>query len=145
MKPELKSTLERLGVLNKLEELGLDSADDILSKSSADLQKLLRINHIQAFVIFRAASRDVYDWKERVKTGDELLNQGASMLTTGDHVIDSVLNGGISLGMITEILFWKDAISSTAVVNSPKTQIKRWSGRSSRICAFRRSISFSPT
>ncbi|KAG2211096.1 hypothetical protein INT46_004695 [Mucor plumbeus] len=104
MKLELKNTLERLGVLNKLEELGLDSASDILSKSSVDLQKLLRINQIQASVILRAASKDVYDWKKRIKTGDELLNQDIQTLTTGDKIIDKVLNDGISLGMITEIV-----------------------------------------
>lgn len=84
--------------------MGLDSASDILSKSSVDLQKLLRINHIQASVIFRAASKDVYDWKKRIKTGDELLNQDIQTLTTGNKIIDKVLNDGISLGMITEIV-----------------------------------------
>ncbi|CEP19943.1 hypothetical protein [Parasitella parasitica] len=120
MNTELKSSLERLGVLSQVEELGLDSADDILSKSSADLQKLLRINHIQASVILRAASRDVYDWKKRVKTGDELLNQDTSMLTTGDQIIDKVLNGGVSLGMVTEIT--QLALQLALTAQNPKSK-----------------------
>lgn len=84
--------------------MGLDSAADILSKQSVDLQRLLGINDIQASVIFRAASRDAYDWKKRVKSGDTLLKQDLQLLTTGDATIDKVLNGGILLGMITEIV-----------------------------------------
>ncbi|GAN05547.1 DNA repair protein XRCC3-like [Mucor ambiguus] len=104
MDTKLKETLQQFGLLDKIEELGLDSAADILSKSSADLQRLLRINSLQASLILRNASRDVYDWRKRVKTGDELLQQDAQILTTGDAIMDQVLHGGISLGMITEIV-----------------------------------------
>lgn len=84
--------------------VGLDSAADILSQSSSDLQRLLRINNLQASLILRTASRDVYDWKKRIKSGDQLLQQDSQILTTGDAIMDQVLNGGISLGMVTEIV-----------------------------------------
>lgn len=84
--------------------MGLDSAADILSKSSADLQRLLRISSLQASLILRNASRGVYDWRQRIKSGDQLLQQDAQILTTGDAVMDQVLHGGISLGMVTEIV-----------------------------------------
>lgn len=84
--------------------VGLDSAADILSKSSADLQRLLRISSLQASLILRNASRGVYDWRQRVKSGDQLLDQDSHILTTGDAIMDQVLHGGISLGMVTEIV-----------------------------------------
>ncbi|KAL7315918.1 DNA repair protein rhp57 [Mucor circinelloides] len=84
--------------------VGLDSAADILSQSSSDLQRLLRINNLQASLILRTASKDVYDWKKRIKSGDQLLHQDSQILTTGDTIMDQVLHGGISLGMVTEIV-----------------------------------------
>ncbi|KAL9541302.1 hypothetical protein MBANPS3_009199 [Mucor bainieri] len=121
MDEKLKETLEQFSVLDKIEELGLDSAADILSKSAVDLQRLLRINSLQASLILRNASRSVYDWRERLKTGDELLQQDTPILTTGDAIMDQVLHGGISLGMITEIV--GERVLKTIQSSSGKTQL----------------------
>lgn len=83
--------------------MGLDSPCEILSKSVTDLQKLLRIDSAAANTILNVASSEAYDWRMREKTGDELI-QGPQTLTTGDPTIDKVLNGGIYLGMLTEVV-----------------------------------------
>jgi RecA/RadA recombinase len=83
--------------------VGLDSSREILSKSVTDLQKILRIDSVAANTILSAASSEAYDWRIREKTGHELI-QDTQTLTTGDSTIDRVLNGGIYLGMLTEIV-----------------------------------------
>lgn len=83
--------------------MGLDSPREILSKSVTDLQKVLRIDSVSANAILIAASSEAYDWRIRENTGHELI-QDTQALTTGDSAIDKVLNGGIYLGMLTEIV-----------------------------------------
>lgn len=84
--------------------MGIESPQDIIAKSSADLQRLLKINDISANEILQAASREVYDWRLRGVTGIEMMQTEIQQITTGDEIIDKVLNGGISLGMVTEIV-----------------------------------------
>ncbi|KAI9487466.1 MAG: Rad51-domain-containing protein [Benjaminiella poitrasii] len=104
MENELKKVLKKIGILEKAEELSLDSSQDILSKSTTDLQRQLRINDTDARAIIIAASKEAYDWRLREKTGHELIQHDLNSLTTNDATIDKVLNGGISLGKITEIV-----------------------------------------
>ncbi|KAI7906735.1 P-loop containing nucleoside triphosphate hydrolase protein [Cokeromyces recurvatus] len=104
MENELKRVLKKIGVFEKAEELSLDSSLDVLSKSSSDLQRQLRVNDAQAQDILKAASKDAYDWRMREKTGHELIQHDFHSLTTGDVMIDKVLNGGVSPGEITEIV-----------------------------------------
>lgn len=112
MKNELETVTKQLGVFNKLDELGIDSPREILAKSAADLVKLLRINQIQAEDILNAASSDAYNWRQREKTGSTLLTVQKendeillpSSLTTDDAILDKVLNPGIPLGTLTEVV-----------------------------------------
>ncbi len=93
--------------------MGIDSPREILSKSATDLVKLLPINQAQAEEILNSASNQAYDWRLRERTGYELVvneqheQDNAPLpnaLTTGDSTIDNVLNQGIHLGTITEIV-----------------------------------------
>jgi RecA/RadA recombinase len=84
--------------------VGIESPQDIISKSPIDLQRLLKINDISVNEILQAASKDVYDWRLRGTTGTELVQQETRQITTGDDMIDKVLNGGVSLGTVTEIV-----------------------------------------
>lgn len=85
-------------------KVGIESPQDILTKSAYDLQRLLKINDISANAIIQAASKEVFDWRIREITGIELMQQETQQITTGDDIIDKVLNGGVSLGMVTEIV-----------------------------------------
>lgn len=92
--------------------MGIDSPREILAKSAADLVKLLRINQIQAEDILNAASSDAYNWRQREKTGSTSLTVKKeddetllpSSLTTDDAILDKVLNPGIPLGTLTEVV-----------------------------------------
>ncbi|RCH86304.1 hypothetical protein CU098_002772, partial [Rhizopus stolonifer] len=99
MNHELKTVLQELGLIEKIEELGLDSSRDILSKSVVDLQKLLQINESSAYTILRIASQQVFDWRQKVKPPTF-----HDYLTTGDSTMDQILGGGICPGMLTEIV-----------------------------------------
>ncbi|KAI8048752.1 P-loop containing nucleoside triphosphate hydrolase protein [Gilbertella persicaria] len=99
MNHELKTVLQELGLIEKIEELGLDSSRDILSKSVVDLQKLLQINESSAYTILRIASQQVFDWQQKVKPPTF-----HDYLTTGDSTMDQILGGGICPGMLTEIV-----------------------------------------
>lgn len=93
--------------------MGIDSPREILSKSASDLIKLLRINQAQAEEILNSASNQAFDWRLRERTGYELIvNQQheqdseplPTSLTTGDSAMDKILNQGIPLGTITEVV-----------------------------------------
>ncbi|KAI8334109.1 P-loop containing nucleoside triphosphate hydrolase protein [Blakeslea trispora] len=99
MNHELTEIIQQLGLMEKLEDLGLDSSRDILSKSAVDLQKLLRVQESSAYAILHAASKGVYHWQEREKRVTD-----SPLLTTGDGTLDQVLGGGIAPGMLTEIV-----------------------------------------
>ncbi|KAI8990854.1 Rad51-domain-containing protein [Mycotypha africana] len=104
-KNDLRKTLEELGVLEKVENLGIDAPRDMLMKSVADLTRLLNIPADAANDILMAASLEAFDWRLRERTGNELIQQQHTrVLTTGDATMDKVFNGGISLGAITEVV-----------------------------------------
>ncbi|OBZ84381.1 DNA repair protein rhp57 [Choanephora cucurbitarum] len=99
MNHELTDIIQQLGLTEKLDDLGLDSSRDILSKSAVDLQKLLQVNESSAYAILHAASKGVYHWQQR-----EQKHQSPSYLTTGDGTLDQVLGGGIVPGVLTEVV-----------------------------------------
>ncbi|GAA5807167.1 hypothetical protein MFLAVUS_000521 [Mucor flavus] len=97
-----KSVALKYNVLKKIKELGLDSAEDLLLKRPKDLQKLLRINEQASRDILFTAAQQIYDFKAREIKTDRLLRP--QTVTTGDATMDTLLNPGISLGNITEVV-----------------------------------------
>lgn len=83
-------------------KVGLDSAEDLLTKTPQDLQKLLRINAKASEDILLTAAKQKYDFKLREVKSDALLKP--KTVTTGDSVMDQLLNRGIYLGSITEVV-----------------------------------------
>lgn len=83
-------------------KVGLDSAEDLLTKTPQDLQKLLRINAKASEDILLTAAKQKYDFKLREVKLDALLKP--KTVTTGDSVMDQLLNRGIYLGSITEVV-----------------------------------------
>lgn len=71
-------------------------------KRPKDLQKLLRINEQASRDILTTAAQQIYDFKAREMKTDTLLKP--QTVTTGDATIDTLLNPGISLGNITEVV-----------------------------------------
>ena len=82
--------------------VGIDSPREVLTKSVADLRHLLRIAPDQAEEILAAASKQAYHWQTRERTGNSL--EATAVLTTGNDMIDKVLNHGIPLGTLTEVV-----------------------------------------
>lgn len=82
--------------------MGLDSATDLISKRPHDLQKILQINEQASKEILNAAAKEIYDYKARQVSTKDLLKP--NVLTTGDTTIDKLLNKGIPLGTITEVV-----------------------------------------
>lgn len=80
---------------------GLDSAYDVVARSTTDLHSVLRdASHVNAIV--DAASKEVYPWRSRIKTAQSLPSESVS---TGDPTMDRILGGsGIPLGSLTEIV-----------------------------------------
>lgn len=80
---------------------GLDSAYDVVARSTTDLHSVLRdTSHVNAIV--DAASKEVYPWRSRIKTAQSLPSESVS---TGDATMDRILGGsGIPLGSLTEIV-----------------------------------------
>lgn len=71
-------------------------------KRPKDLQKLLRINEQASRDILFTAAQQMYDFKAREVKTDRLLRP--QTVTTGDAIMDTLLNPGISLGNITEVV-----------------------------------------
>lgn len=80
----------------------IDSPADLISKRPQDLQKLLPINSQITQALLKAASKEVYDYKARQVSKKSLLE--SNVLTTGDATIDKLLNKGIALRSITEVV-----------------------------------------
>lgn len=80
----------------------IDSSRDIISKRSLDLQKILRINTQGSQALLKAAAKEIYDYKTRQVSKKDILEP--NVLTTGDATIDKLLNKGIPLRSITEVV-----------------------------------------
>ena len=80
---------------------GLDSAYDVVARSTTDLQSVIR-NASNVNEIVDAAAKEVYPWRSRIKTAQSLPTESVS---TGDATMDRILGGcGIPLGSLTEIV-----------------------------------------
>ncbi|KAI7891666.1 Rad51-domain-containing protein, partial [Mucor mucedo] len=102
MKNDLKSVATKYNVYDKLEKLEIDSSRDIISKRPLDLQKILRINSQASHALLKAAAKEVYNYKTRQVLKKNILQP--NVLTTGDATIDKLLNKGIPLRSITEVV-----------------------------------------
>lgn len=80
---------------------GLDSAYDVVARSTTDLHSVIRnASHVNEIV--DAAAKEVYPWRSRIKTAQSL---STDCVSTGDATMDRILGGcGIPLGSLTEIV-----------------------------------------
>ncbi|KAI8393431.1 P-loop containing nucleoside triphosphate hydrolase protein [Radiomyces spectabilis] len=100
----MEQVAKRLGIYDKMEQVGLDAPQEILTRSVADLQKVLNINESKAHELLNAASADVFPWSARQQTALDLSTVEGQFLTTNDPSLDKVLGGGIHIGTVTEVV-----------------------------------------
>ncbi|OAD77208.1 hypothetical protein PHYBLDRAFT_158108, partial [Phycomyces blakesleeanus NRRL 1555(-)] len=80
---------------------GLDQPEEILTKPMPEVQRVLKITKADCNTLYSAASSEIYDWRKRHQTVDDL---SESTIQLGDPGFDKMLGGGILLGSVTEIV-----------------------------------------
>ncbi|KAL0085253.1 P-loop containing nucleoside triphosphate hydrolase protein [Phycomyces blakesleeanus] len=66
-----------------------------------EVQRVLKITKADCNTLYSAASSEIYDWRKRHQTVDDL---SESTIQLGDPGFDKMLGGGILLGSVTEIV-----------------------------------------
>ncbi|KAG2227544.1 hypothetical protein INT45_002229 [Circinella minor] len=98
----MEQVAKRLGLSSKLEQVGLDSPNDVLIKTVGELQKLLNTNEAAILELFQAAAMELYPWKTKRQSINN--TNSAETVPVDNEVIDRILGGGFPLGSVTEVV-----------------------------------------
>ncbi|KAJ3040619.1 DNA repair protein xrcc3 [Rhizophlyctis rosea] len=90
-------------ILNKLHKARLETVEQVVLLSASDLATKLRVDEQSASEILLEVSAAVFQIPKTVISASILHQNQARRLTLGDLLLDSVLDGGILAGAITEV------------------------------------------